>query len=84
MKARLILLIVVAGGLAVWVARPRSIASTAPAAAVADVDPLEQARIDQMKIMLSDRNLPGQEPPEAPEVNVGVEVDVCSRRTYRA
>ncbi len=82
MSVRLILLIVVAGGLAVFFAtRPRmasSAASSALNAELTEAERLELQRIRQMQIMLGKRVLPGQEPPEAVEVNVRVEVDVSS------
>ena len=82
MKARLILLIVVAGGLAVWIAaRPKMAASTsvdAPDAALTEAERLELLRIREMQKMLGNRDLPGRKPPEEPDVHVGIEVDVSS------
>lgn len=77
-SARLLILVVLAGGLAVYFAVGKN---RAPAAVEADAENAdwmtkeEHDRIDQEKIELSKRPLPGKEPAEAPDLAVTVEVD---------
>ena len=81
MSARLLILIVLAGGLAVYFAVGKN---RAPAVVEADAENAdlmteeERDRIDQEKLELSKRPLPGKEPMEPPDLAVTVEVDRTS------
>ena len=78
---RLLILIVLAGGLAVYfaVGKNRAPAVVDPAAEDDDwMTKEERERIDQEKIELSRRPLPGKEPAEPPDLAVTVEADRTS------
>jgi len=81
MSARLLILIVLAGGLAVYfaVGTNRAPAVVDPAADDGDwMTQEERDRIEIEKIELSERPLPGREPAEPPDLAVTVEVDRTS------
>ncbi len=83
MKARLLILIVLAGGLAVYFAVGKSRAPTVVVTAAEDqggdgMTREERARKETEKIELCRRPLPGVEPPEKPDLAVTVEVDRTS------
>ena len=75
MSTRLIILLVVVVGLAVFFAvRPR-VPEGAEATPDRDTSPEEQARLELLKTPLGKRELPGDEPPEPADISVIVEVD---------
>lgn len=80
MRARLLILLGMAGILAVVVA----VKVSNPSQALPDeeegstLSPDEQARLDMLKSSLASRDLPGEEPPEKPEFQVQVEVNQTS------
>ncbi len=80
MKARLLILIVIAGGLAVYFAVGKNREPVVVEEDLPDEGPtaeeLEDIRLKQKT--LEERRLPGQEPPARPEVAVTVEVDLAS------
>lgn len=81
MSARLLILIVLAGGLAVYFAVAKNRAPTVVEPAAEDDDGItkeERERIDQEKIELYQRPLPGKEPAEAPDLAVTIELDRTS------
>lgn len=81
MSARLLILIVLAGVLAVYFAVGKNRAPAVVDPAAEDDEWMtreERDRIDQEKIELPNRPLPGEEPPEPPDLAVTVEVDRTS------
>ncbi len=81
MKARLIILVVVAAALAVWFAVPKK--AVAPEDNTTQLSAPEKEEIRRAREMgteLGKRPLPGEEPSEKPEVLVQVEVDESSAK----
>jgi len=81
MNARLLILIVLAGGLAVYFAAVKCRAPAVVEPTSADDDGTtkeERDRINNEKIELCKRPLPGKEPVEPPDLAVTVEVDRAS------
>ncbi len=80
MSPRLIILIVLAGGMAVYLATRTTAPAEEPLARIgADAHPLNET--DDATVPLEDRPLEGEEPSERAEFDVRVEVDPSGRKT---
>lgn len=75
MKARLLILLVAAGGLAVYLGTRASAPPVDETSRNSDIDAEELRRIRAEQKRLDEHPLPGQEPPEPPELDIRVEVD---------
>ena len=75
MKPRLLILLALAGGLAVWMAvRPAASSVQKPVDEDDEVGEVDEG-VTLRKQMLSERPLPGEEPSEEPDFSITVEVD---------
>lgn len=84
MKPRLLILIALAGGIAVWIAvRPAS-SSTQTVVKPREVFGTDNPNLEERQILLGARPLAGEEPPEEPELAITVEVDptLAKNRLY--
>ena len=80
MKPRLVILIVLAGGLAVYFATRASAPPTEEPEFKDDMSAEDRARIREQQKMLWERDLPGEEPPEPPDLSIQVEVDASGAK----